>query len=997
MKVIKLITKILFVCSIILFSFTIFAFLDEKPKTNSTPIILQNDSSIENSLKNMSLEEKAGQVVFPALNGGANINSKEFKEYLHYVKDLKIGGVIFYIGSINQQAVLTNKLQELSKIPLLISSDFERGVSSYKAEGTLFPTNMAIGAANDSLLTYQMGKVISQEAISFGVYYDFAPVVDINNNPFNPIINVRSYGDNPALVSRLSNALIKGVQDGGMIATSKHFPGHGNTDVDSHKKLPIINASKAELLNNEFAPFISNFKNGVLSCMVSHLALPAYEPNISLPASLSYNVITGLLKKQLGFTGLIVTDALNMKAITNNYSDANAAVLALQAGNDCLLFPHNPDAYVNAIIKKAKSDKIFEERLNDAVRKILIAKKKLGLDKHLNIDFNNIKNVVGTQKHWDIAKALAEKSITLVKDSLKLIPILAAEKKYLQINVMDTPNGSNDEYFNQMFKQKLAGLEFEKVTTSTSKKNIDSIISKAKKYDLIILNVYLKVRAAKGTIDINHTHKEFIKKLLQMNRNVIFASHGNPYIISVFPEVSTYICNYGDAKVSEEALIKALLGKISIKGKLPVSIPHTIYKCGSGMQLLVSSKNSNGSGFVQNNYLINFTKSIFLNPYKIKFAPKMEIIASLNNYSKMQNNYLYSQTIKYDSIEKIINDGIVNKAYPGAVVLISHNGQILLNKGYGNYTYDSNSPSMSTETLFDLASVSKVIATTTAAMLCYDRNLFSLDDKVSKYIPAFGQNGKQDITIKNLLLHESGLPAFKNYYKPKLNSEEIISNICESKLKFAPGTNTLYSDLGMIMVGKIIEKVTKKTLDVFCREEIFLPLGMNNSMYNPPSYLKENCAPTEFDNYWRHRQLQGEVHDETASLLNGVAGHAGLFSTAEDISKLLQVLLDKGNFNGKSFINSETVSLFTSKNSENSTRALGWDTQEENSSSGALFGPLSYGHTGYTGTCLWIDPERNLFVIFLTNRVYPTRANNSVSEVRKQLNDQVIKTLFFTD
>jgi len=346
----------------------------------------------------------------------------------------------------------------------------------------------------------------------------------------------------------------------------------------------------------------------------------------------------------------------------------------------------------------------------------------------------------------------------------------------------------------------------------------------------------------------------------------------------------------------------------------------------------------------------------------------------------------------FSRIDSLINSSIEDKAFPSAVVLISKKNKIIYEKGFGHLTYDDTSAIVTKNTIYDLASLTKVIATTTATMLCYDRNLFSLDDPVSKYIPEFGNKEKGNITIKNLLLHNSGLPASLPFYKDAKNENEVLKEIYSCELSYKTGSKMVYSDLGMIVMGKIIEKVTGKSLDDFYKEEIFDPLGMNHTYFNPPDSLKYKIAPTEIDNYWRHRLIWGEVHDETASLLNGVAGHAGLFSIAEDISKLINVILNEGILNGRQFIKPETVKLFTTKYSDQSTRALGWDTKsKEKSTAGDLFSMSSFGHTGFTGTSVWVDPSRNLFVIFLTNRVYPTRKNHKISLIRPTLHNLIIE------
>jgi CubicO group peptidase (beta-lactamase class C family) len=353
-----------------------------------------------------------------------------------------------------------------------------------------------------------------------------------------------------------------------------------------------------------------------------------------------------------------------------------------------------------------------------------------------------------------------------------------------------------------------------------------------------------------------------------------------------------------------------------------------------------------------------------------------------------------NQKINFSKVDSIIENAIIDHAFPGAQLLIWKDGKTIYEKPFGHFTYDKNSPKVTNSTLFDLASVTKVIATTTAAMICYDRKLFSLDDPVVKYIPEFGVNGKDKITIKNLLLHNSGLPAFKKFYEFCSSADDVLKDIYSSKLEYPTGEKMVYSDLGIITLAKIIEKVTGKRFDKFCKDEIFTPLKMKSTLFNPPDSLKKFCAPTEVDNYWRNRLLQGEVHDEASAMLNGVAGHAGLFSTASDIAKLMSVLINNGMNDGKSFINPETVKLFTKRFSEQSSRALGWDTKSETgSSAGNYFSNDSYGHTGYTGTSVWTDPKKNLIVIFLTNRVYPTRNNTKIIKIRPALHDEIIKAI----
>lgn len=941
-------SKLITIAAFILFTFVLSGYESNNSKNT-------DDSWSESIFNSLTLEEKVGQLVFPGIMG--NYYSEDNAHYIrikNLVTEYKVGGLIFFQSEIMQQVVTTNKLQRLAKIPLLISADFERGVAQRVADATLFPYNMAIGAADDTLLTYNMGRIVAKEGLAMGVHQNYAPVIDLNNNPYNPIINVRAYGEDRELVSRLGEAFMRGLQDEGMIATAKHFPGHGNTNRDSHLELPLIEGTKEELYNNELYPFNKLIKNGVQSVMITHLAIPALEPDIKLPSSLSYNIITKLLKEEMKFDGLIVTDALNMKAITNSFSDAQSSVMAIKAGNDCILYPSNPEECITAIINAVRNGEISEERINYSVKKILKLKEKMGLNKRVLVDEDKVSEIVGSEKHWDLARKLARKSITLLKDEKKLIPLSTNSKiKYSHIIVTDNKRGDGGDYFNRLLLERINLPEEPiKLTIRSTAKDFKDALDSAKKSDIILLSVYMKVRAYQGSIGINKNQKSFIDELIKLKKPLVLMSHGNPYFIMAFQSAGTYLTNYGDPEVSEEALCEAIFGEINIEGKLPISIPNTKYAFKSGL---------------------NIEKSSLLNE---------------------SNKNIFCDEIKFRKVDELINKAIKDTSFPGAVLLVAKDGTIIHHKAYGHLTYDATARTVELNTIYDLASVTKVIATTTATMICIDRGLFKLDDPVKKYIPQFANNNKDQILIKNLLLHNSGLPAFKQYYKLVKNEKELLEDIYNTKLDYPTGTKTVYSDLGLITLGKIIEKVTKKSLDQFTRDEIFIPLGMNNTFYKPDKKLINQIAPTEIDNYWRKRLLIGEVHDENAAMLGGVAGHAGLFSTAEDLAKLLQMLLQKGFYQGRQYIKKETVELFIKQQSPESSRALGWDTNKDGeSSAGKLFSTISYGHTGYTGTSVWTDPTKNLIVVFLTNRVHPTRNNTKIISFRPILHSEIVRCL----
>jgi beta-glucosidase-like glycosyl hydrolase/CubicO group peptidase (beta-lactamase class C family) len=916
---------------------------------------IHDDEWVENIIASMTLEEKVGQLIFPYAYGRYySEDDNGYKRLEHLITEIKVGGFIFFNGEVYEQAILINKLQQLSKLPLLISSDYENGVAQRAKSSTYFPTSMALGATRDTALVFKMGEIIGKESRAIGVHQNYAPVVDVNTNPSNPIINVRAFSEDKNLVSSMSNALVKGIQRWNMIATSKHFPGHGNTNIDSHADIAVIPSSIKELNEIELIPFKSNFETGILSVMVGHLAIPAIDEVANLPATLSSNIVTGLLREKMNFNGLIVTDAMNMEAITKHFSTAEAAIKAIEAGNDVLLFPKDEDEAYSALVFAVQSGQIKESRIEQSVRKILLAKRWTGIDKQRFVDIEKITERVGINEHWNVSKQLAQKSITLIRNEQKLIPIQNSPKhKYFHVALLDNNRDATADNFGSLLRERIPELSSVSLSIKSRKKDYNEVLSEVKRNDIIFLSTYSRVRSGQGSVGLTKEQENFINDLMRTNKKIVFLAHGNPYVLSGFPKVKTYLCNYGSSEVLENAFAEALFGEISIQGKLPISIPNTNHKFGDGIIIKKSAITDNVT-------------------------------------SKIDND-----VDKFKEVDKLMRNAIRDSIFPGGVILVAKDGEIILEKAYGHYTYNLSSKEVTPSTIYDLASLTKVIATTTAVMLCIDRGLINLDDKVVKFFPQFGVNGKEKITIRNLLLHNSGFAAFKTFYKDFNKPEQVIDAIFTSMLEYETGTKTVYSDFGFITLAKIIEKVSNKSFDKFCNDEIFIPLGMRDTKFNPSAKEQNKIAPTELDTYWRKRLVHGTVHDENADLLNGVAGHAGLFSNAKDLSLLLQMLLQKGFYQGKQFINKETVELFTKRNSSSSSRALGWDTKTDDgtSSAGQFFSMNSFGHTGFTGTSVWVDPDRNLFVILLTNRVYPTRANTKHIKFRRILHEAVINSI----
>ncbi|MCF8242948.1 MAG: serine hydrolase [Melioribacteraceae bacterium] len=951
--IIKAITYLIFISLLALTPFQLFQNTYSEDELPQVFIHSSDDSLwIENTLAKMTLKEKCAQMVFPfAKSRDIYDDPKDYSRVVELVQNLKVGGLIFFQGDVEAQARLTNEMQALSDIPLLIASDFERGLGMRLDDAVEFPFSMAFAAAGDARLSYYFGKVVAQEGRALGVHQNFAPLLDINHDYRNPIINVRSYSENVGIITMHSNAFLQGMHESGMLTTAKHFPGHGATDLDSHIELPLISLSREELINDDLVPFQDAFNLGVKSVMIGHLDVPAFEDVDGIPATFSKKIVTELLQNQMQFYGLIVTDAMNMKAITDNYTQQEAAQKAVLAGNDIILFPSEEYEAVEGLYEGVQNGMISENRIDYSVRKILAAKKWLQLDADKYIDIDELKNVLNKKSHWRLAEEVAQKSITVVKDDRQTIPI-NPDKYYSTalIELLDTRSRSvirEERTFEKKVKEEFGYLKTYTLSLRSYKSHYSQAFEAARKSDLILLPIYVNARSFFGTVQIDENHLKFIQDVASLGKPTVIISFGNPYVLTDFPEVPTYICAYGNAHVSQKAAVDAVLGRFDIAGKLPVSIPNTQFALGHGIE-------------IKRNEI-----------YIPKYDP--------------DTNYSFQQ------IDSLMESGIEEKIFPGGVLLIGHRGKAVYHKSFGHFKYDSNSPLMSTKSIFDLASLTKVAAATSAAMILYDQGKLGLNKTVVEYLPEFNNNGKEKITIHNLLTHTSGLPAWKPFYKKYQTAGEVIDDIMNSQLDFNPGTEYKYSDLGMITLQKVIEKISGEPLDIFLDENLFNRIGMKRTMFNPPAKLWFECVPTEIDNYGRMTTVKGKVHDETAFLLDGVAGHAGLFSTAGDLAKLIQIYLDNGMYKDQQIFKQETIDLFTSRAGSNSSRALGWDTKSEGkSSAGTKFSHDSFGHTGFTGTSIWVDKEQELFVILLTNRVHPSRENNKLSGFRPKLHDAVI-------
>ncbi len=940
-------------------------------KEDVEEIIETKTDWVEETLERLTIEEKVGQMIMPRATGYfVNTESDEYNKMLHLVKNRKVGGFCFFQGDVYATAVTINKLQEMSDVPLLISADFERGGPMRIRRMTPFPEAMAVGAARNPNLAFQMGKIVAAESRAIGVHINFAPVVDVNNNPLNPVINTRSYGESPQLVADIASAYAAGMQSNGLIATAKHFPGHGDTDVDSHYDLPILNVNRTRLDKIELPPFKQLIEKGVMGIMTAHLAVSEFDGKKRIPASLSKNITTNLLINELGFKGLIITDALEMKGVTKTYSVSEAAIRSVEAGADILLLPPDEDAAIDAILDAIKREKISQARIDSSVKKILAVKQWLKLDENKLVDVNKISDVVSSPQHWQVAKEISRASITVVKNE-NAIPI-NPRKNTLVLIISDTddyrtdinrsenanPNERAGDYFLGELRDRSNKIKSIRLSPRSNRIDFDAALSQARASDVVICALFVKIRTRTNPYGLSQNLIDFINSIPSAKgrtaKNILIA-FGNPYTVGVIKNSDAVVFAYSDTELSTEAVTEILFGEVNAKGELPVTIPDatsgiTMYAFGSGLKISKSTL------------------------YEDKATTDIK---------------------KFEIVDQVIKSAITDKAFPGAQVMIIKDGDVIHHHNYGRQDYSTDSPEITDSTLYDIASLTKVVGTTSAIMKLYDEGKINLDDKIIKYIPPFASNGKENITIRNLLLHNSGLPAWQKFYLICKSADEVLDSIYNSKLIYKTGDSTVYSDFGFIVLGKIIEKVTGLSLDAYLKNEFFNPLGMENTLFNPSADLLPRIAPTEIDTVWRKRLVHGTVHDETADLLGGNSGHAGMFSTASDLAKFAQMILNGGSYGGVQYIKSETVKLFTERTDLKTKRGLGWDFKTLNgySSAGNLFSQKSFGHTGFTGTSLWIDPDRNLIVIFLTNRVHPTRANNKIVKVRSELHDAVIEAI----
>ncbi len=909
---------------------------------------------VSKTLKKLSLRDKVAQLIAVRVQGRfLNRESPEFKALDAEVRQNRVGGLVLFAGNVYESAVLLNELQQRSALPLLVAADFERGASFRIADTTSFPWTMALGAAGSEGFAYREGAVTAREARALGVNWIFAPVVDVNNNPDNPVINIRSFGEDPELVARLGAAFIRGARENGVLTTAKHFPGHGDTATDTHIGLAVIPSDMDRLNRVELVPFRSAIKAGVDSIMTAHIAVPKVTGEPDVPATLSHKILTGLLREQLEFRGLIVTDALEMGGITSRYWTGQAAVLALKAGADMLLLPPDTRVAVDEVVRAVQRGDLSEERINRSVERILAAKTMVELQKVRAVGINPIADIVAAPPNQEFAQTVADRAVTMVKDDKHLLPLnpLSPQKIFSLVLSSDLDPAPGALFQAEMRRR------FQDVSTAASDPRMspelaDSIVRNASQADVVVCAALVRVISAKGSVALPQSQDALLSRIIATSKPVILVSLGNPYILRAVPGVAAYLCTFSYADVSQISAAKALSGEIAVSGKMPVSIPG-YSKVGDGLQL-----------------------------------PRLDMTLrakSPTDFGLPAN--AFDETTGY--LESYVNE----KAFPGAALIVGYQGAIVLDAAAGRLDYSETSATVTDETIYDLASLSKAVGTTSAAMILVQSGRLLLDAPVNVYLPEFKGPDKDKVRVRDLLTHTSGLPGFLQLYKEVRGYGAFLNRVFAVPLEYPPGTKSVYSDLGMMLMGEIVARASAQPLDRFLQQKLFEPLGMNSTFYNPPKSLLSRIAPTENDP-WRKRVVRGEVHDENAFAMGGVAGHAGLFSCARDLAVFAQMMLNNGLYDHRRYFNPGIVQRFTeSQEAAGAARALGWAKPSENNWTGSVFSPAAYGHTGFTGTSMWIDPGRKMFIILLSNRVHPTRENLKIDDARKVISESIVKAI----
>ena len=934
----------------------------------------------------LSPDERIAQLMIVRLSS-FNVSRKEtiFHDsvVLDLVKKYNIGGICLFQGGPAKQAMLMNNIQANAKTPILVSMDAEWGVGMRILDSVMpLPKQMMLGAVRDAALIKQYGSVVARQLQRLGVHVNYAPVADVNNNPDNPVINDRSFGEDKHKVAAYAIQYMRGLQDNNIMACAKHFPGHGDVSVDSHLDLPVVEKSRQQLDTLELAPFKKLFKAQIGSAMIAHLYMPAIDSAANAPTSLSSKAIKGLLRNELNYDGLVFTDALEMQGVKKFFEAGEISVQAIIAGNDMLCLPENVPLAIQKINEAITSGRLLRTEVDERCRKVLIAKHRYLVANRKTIVVENIQSDLNREIPL-MRRLIAENAITLLSNQdSALFPLTGDTLSTAYVSIGTITENNIARRMRQEVNARVYQFDYRKKNDDSVRMLLDSIVLNHRR---IVIGIHGFARQPANNFGISAQAVNFVNELQRRARCMTLV-FGNAYAAKNWCSARNLAVCYEDDSIVQDVAFELINGKGEFQGALPVSVCDE-YRFGYGLTLVKRELKS-------------------ANPVHAGFHTSITA-----------------------AIDSIAVDAINRKATPGCVVLVAKDGVIVHEKAYGHFTYEKLQP-VQTTTAYDLASLTKILSTTIALMKLVDEQKISLKDSISKFLPWLAGSNKASLTLESLLLHEAGLEASLPFYKRTLDrnsrplppyyrtefsdsfSIEVAENLfLQTNFKEAmqqmiissalrPG-KYVYSDLDFILLGQVAEAVTGKSLDEYTRQNFYQPMGLTSVVFNPVNHVPANgIAPTVDEQGFRQQLLQGYVHDQAAALMGGVSGHAGLFGNAADVAALMQMLLNGGKYLGKEYLKKETVDLFTAYHSPMSRRGYGFDKPEFDSAQKKdpyptlSASPKSFGHTGFTGTSAWADPQTNLIYIFLSNRIHPVENKRLLNmNVRPKIHEEIYRSL----
>ncbi len=913
----------------------------------------------EDQLKKMSLDEKIGQLFMVAAY--TNKDDKHIAEIENLINNYHVGGLIFFQNDPVKQAWQTNYYQSISKYPLMIGIDGEWGLAMRLNNTQRFPYALTLGALKNDSLVFEVGAAIGRQCQRLGIHVNFAPDVDINVNQDNPIIGFRAFGDNKYNVARKGLAYSNGMMSVNVLSCAKHFPGHGDVNTDSHFGLPVIDKSLAQLDSFELYPFSELMKNGAASIMVAHLHLPQIDRRPNRSASLSKSVVDTLIRQKMGYEGLVFTDAMNMKGVANFYAPGYADLEAIMAGNDILLFSENVPVSFDLIKASVLNGTISESEIDKHVLRILKWKQFAGLDHYTPINTNHLLEDLSGQENLPLLKTVAEQSVTIIKNSQNCLPLKSKEKiLYLALGDAD----------HSEWKKLCVGhtnSAYRQVAKNPSADKIKSLVTLSKNYDKVIISFHQPKVWAQSNGGYTGADFRLINSIARVKKTV-FVGFCNPYILNKIYHTSAVVSAFEDQPNFQQAAYKLIHGSIKDLAQMPVKLRIEQDTLG----------------------------------------------ASRNNQINMD---------ALDDIDDVVTQLIAKKGAPGCRIYVLKEGKEIFNKSYGYLNYDKQKK-VNDSTVYDIASITKIASTTLAVMKLFDEGKLDIEQTLGYYLPRAKGTNKSDLVIKDILQHRAGLTAWIPFYKEtlpyidsvfcaksdsafcvkvadklfmlKANKDTIYKRIFDSPLE--PKVYR-YSDLSMILMQLVVEQLSGVPLDEYVNQNFYQPMGLKHIGYNPwKKGNVDNIAPTQMDRLFRKQELCGYVHDPAAAMLGGVSGHAGIFSTVQDLAILMNMLNEGGSYEGQQYLKPETIQKFTSYQRTDSRRGLGFDKPDfsgKTSPASNKGSTLMFGHTGFTGTCVWVDPKYDLVFVFLSNRICPDEENKELinGNYRIKIHDIIYKSI----